>query len=109
MRSRKATLSVAAVARIAGGACLFFVFQSERHLTGENAALRTFDALTRQAASALTDLRAGQEAYVATGQGEEIWLPKVDAAADSLRRTIASLRATAQSLGARASLDEAGD
>src|SRR5690349_12845139 len=109
MRSRGAKLSVAAVAWIAGGVSLFFVIQSERHLAADTSVVRTFDMLARQAGNALADLRASEEAYVATGQGEQSWQPKVAAALESVSRTITSLRTTAQSLGARAALDEAGD
>src|SRR5215471_12350578 len=109
MRSRSAKLMVAAVAWIAVGASLFFIYQSERQSIVGRAALRVFDAHAREVSDALASLRAGQQAYVASGQGEAIWLPKVTATTDSVSRAIVDLRSAAESLGARASLDQAGD
>jgi hypothetical protein len=100
---------VAAVAWIAGAAALTFIYQSERHLITGRAALRGFDEHARALSDALATLRAGQQAYVASGQGEAIWLPKVTATTDAASRAIVDLRSAAESLGARASLDQAGD
>jgi hypothetical protein len=100
---------VAAVAWIAGAAALTFIYQSERQLIIGRTALRVFDEHARELSDALANLRAGQQAYVASGQGEAIWLPKVTATTDAVSRAIVDLRSAAQSLAARASLDQAGD
>src|SRR5262249_15759902 len=100
MRSRTAKLMVAAVAWIARAAPLTFIYQSERQLATGRLALRGFDEHARALNDALANLRAGQQAYVASGQGEAIWVPKVTATTDAVSRAVVDLRSAAQSLGA---------
>lgn len=112
MRSRKARLSTTALAWIAIGAAAFFLLQSERQLARLRADFRGFDRRAGEAGGVLADLRTGQQAYVATGQGVQgaaVWIPRVTATIENAAQAIAALRAAARSIGARASLDEAAD
>ena len=107
MRSRVARLTCGAVAWIAFGAAAFFVIQSEKQIVEVRAAVRAFDVHAREAADALADLRASQQAYVAAGQGVAFWMPKVAATLDAATSAIASLRQGARSAETRSALAEA--
>jgi len=107
MRSRAARLTFGAVAWIAIVAAATFLFYSEKRIAGRRAAVRAFDVHAREAADQLADIRAGQQAYVAAGQGVAFWMPKVAATLTGATETIAGLRQTALSPEARSALDEA--
>jgi CHASE3 domain sensor protein len=107
MRSRVARFSVGAAAFAAIAAASFFVIHSEKQIADERAAVRAFDLHAREAADALADVRVGQQAYVAAGQGIAFWMPKVAATTDAAAKLIAELRRTAAGAEARSALDEA--
>src|SRR6059036_2650693 len=109
MRSRAARLIVGAVALVAFIAAGAFLVHSEKHLAAHRAIVRTFDLHAREAADALADLRAAQQAYVAAGQGVAFWMPKVTATADLAAKIVSGLRKAATSLEARGALDEAAN
>ena len=107
MRSRAARsiIAVFAVVAIAGSAA--FLYVSEKQIAASTLALRDFDRHAREAADALGDLRSGQQAYVAAGQGVAFWMPKVASTLDAITAAVRTLRQTATSTDARASLDQA--
>lgn len=61
------------------------------------------DALTR----AVLDLRMGQQAYVAAGQGDEFWGSKVAGRIADLREGLGAVRALASTADAQAQIDDA--
>src|SRR5438067_11089198 len=97
MRSRALRTTCGAIAWIAVGLAAFFLFRSEKQLTELGAAVRAFDLHAREVSTSLDDLRAGQQAYVAAGQGVAFWMPKVAATTDAARTGIAPLRGSALS------------
>ena len=107
MRSRAARFTFGAVAWIAFGAAAYFLIQSEKQIAQMQTALRAFDLHAREASDALADVRAGQQAYVAAGQGVAFWTGKVAATVETATATIAALGRAATSAGARSALDEA--
>jgi CHASE3 domain sensor protein len=107
MRSRAARLSVGAAACVAIAAASFFVVHSEQQIADERAAVRAFDLHAREAADALADVRVGQQAYVAAGQGIAFWMPKVTATTETAAQLIAGLRQTAEGAEAKSALNEA--
>ncbi len=107
MRSRAARFTLGAVAWIAFGAAAYFLIQSEKQIGQMQAALRAFDLHAREAADALADLRASQQAYVAAGQGVTFWTGKVASTIDTATATIAALGQAATSAETRSALDEA--
>lgn len=109
MRSRPVRSIVGTLALLAVVAAGFFLIRSEQHLSQQRAATRAFDLHAREAADALSDLRASQQAYVAAGQGVAFWMPKVAVTADLASTIISGLRETATSLEARGALDEAAN
>jgi hypothetical protein len=66
--SRAARLTLSATAWIALGAAAFFLVTTEQKVADRRSALRSFDVHAREAAVALADARAAQQAYVAAGQ-----------------------------------------
>lgn len=109
MRSRATSLALGGVVWIAIGAAAFFFVHTEKQMAGLREAVRAFDLHAREAADALTDLRVGQQAYVAEGQGVAFWMPKVAATGDVISQAVQALRRSAKDAAARSSLDEAAD
>src|SRR5437016_14207494 len=104
MRSRAARFTFGAVAWLAIGGAAAFVVNSERHIAAERAAVRDFDLHAREAADALADLRASQQAYVGAGQGVAFWMPKVASTLDAATELVGALRRTAASAETSAAL-----
>ena len=107
MRSRTVRLTLAVLATIVASAVGLFLFRSEPQLNTRRAAVRAFDGRAREAAAALSDLRSGQQAYVAAGQGVAFWMPKVAETLTRVTESVTVLRESAQSDVARTALDEA--
>src|SRR5215475_5188268 len=105
--SRAARLTLSATAWIALGAAAFFVVTTEQQIADRHSALRTFDRQAREAAVALTDARAGQQAYVAAGQSSNYWIPKVATIVQEAGTTVGTLRGTAVSAAAGQALGDA--
>jgi|KBSMisStaDraftv2_1062788.scaffolds.fasta_scaffold115099_2 GAF domain len=97
MRSRPARLTLSALAWIALGAAAFFTFDTQQQIDSRRSALREFESTARDAADALDDAQAGQQAYVAAGQTPRDWLPKVATFLQTASSSIDSLRSSAQS------------
>jgi len=98
---------IVAVAWIALGTAGYFVFTSQQTITASAATLRAVDLHAREADDALADLRVGQQAYVATGQGVGFWMPKVAATLATVNAALGALRQTATSPDARAAAEQA--
>jgi hypothetical protein len=92
---------------MAVAAAAVFLIRSERQIASSSTALRVFDLHARETAAALTDMRTGQQAYVAAGQGVAFWMPKVTATMTNVKGAIVSLREQAASVAARAALMDA--
>lgn len=107
MRSRAARFTLSAVAWVAIAAAGYFLVTSEQQLSSQRTALRAFDQQARETAAALADLRAGQQAYVAAGQGVAFWMPKVDVLIKRIAGTVDVLRASATTGDGRQPLVEA--
>src|SRR2546425_1230308 len=107
MRSRTVRITVGLLALIALGLAAGFVIRTEQQVTTVTASVRAFDLHARETTDALADLRVGQQAYVAAGQGVAFWMPKVATTATVVRNGILALRQSAASGPARAALMEA--
>ncbi len=105
--SRAARLTLSATAWIALGAAAFFLVTTEQKIADRRAALRTFDLHAREAAVALADARAGQQAYVAAGQSSSYWIPKVATIVQEVGGAIDTLRGAAISAAAAQALLDA--
>ena len=95
MRSRAARLSSTILACLALGAAAFFLNDTEHSVGTRRTAVREFDQHAREAARGISDARAGQRAYVASGQSAAFWMPKVAAVFPELTRTVDDLRGLA--------------
>lgn len=107
MRSRPARLTLSALAWIALGAAAFFTVTTQKAVDHRRASLRAFEATARDAADALGDAQAGQQAYVAAGQEASDWYPKVSTFVQTASTSVDALRATAASQAAAPLLLEA--
>ncbi len=107
MKSRAARLALLVLFLVALGVTAFLFRQTEAARRNEVAAAQSFTAGSRTAARDVLDLRAAQQAYVATGQGEDFWTAHVTAALSRLRDGLGELRSSAVSPEAQASIDAA--
>jgi hypothetical protein len=107
MRSRAARFTLGAIAWLAIGGAAAFVFYTERQVAAGRSAVRAFDHRAREASDAIAELRAGQQAYVAAGQGTDFWVPKVAGLIESITQTLSAIRTSAGSAASKASIDDA--
>lgn len=82
-------------------------FALERQIAGGHEAARSFDELAWSVAVSIADLRAGQQAYVAAGQGDAYWAGKVLSRLDVVKTRLASLRQVTTAGAAASALDSA--
>ena len=107
MRSTAARLIVGVAACLAIGIAFLVIIQSERQLTSQRNALRTFDVLSREAVAALASTRTAESAYVAAGQGLGYWMSQVDALLENTSSRLNELRPLAGGDEARGALTAA--
>ncbi len=107
MRSRAVRLTLSAMAVGVLAAAGFFVFKTEQQIDSRRAAARRFEERVRAVDRALSDLRMGQQAYVAAGQSADAWMPKVVSMSGEAARGVDDLRSAAATPDARSSLMEA--
>jgi hypothetical protein len=86
-----------AIAWIALGAAALYVVRTEQQLADRRAALRAFETASHDAADALGDVQAGQQAYVAAGQDTREWMSKVATYLQTASNSVEMLRTTALS------------
>ena len=107
MKSRAARLTVGVLPWIVLGAAASFIVYSDRQTTGRRDALAAFDLRAGAAVDMLADARAGEQAYVAAGQGVAFWMPKVDTLLASAAGAIDDLHEHAISAAGRKALSDA--
>lgn len=107
MRSRAARVTLSATAWIVLGAASYFLVITEQQIAIRRSSLRAFDLRASETASALSDARAGQQAYVAAGQSPAFWLPKVSTLIQDGADSVDALRASAMGDETRRALLEA--
>ncbi len=100
-------VTFAAIAWLALAGAAVFLIYSEKQLHQDRILTRAFDVQAREAAEALSDLRAAQQAYVAAGQGIAFWMPKVSTTSDAAAKSLSSLQRAAVSGDAKSALDQA--
>jgi CHASE3 domain sensor protein len=106
MHTRAARLVLLAIFVASLAVAAFLFRKSESLAAAQLTTARTFETSARMVERGLVDLRATQRGYVAAGQTADFWIPRVAQSVESLRQTVANLRATAVSPVAQASLDE---
>src|SRR5260221_4878551 len=104
-RAIRLTLGAAAWIGLAVGSLLFFNYATR--IGSLDASARDFEQRSRDAASTLADLRAGEQAYVAAGQGVAFWTPKVAAASAAVTSTLSALRESTGDSDVQGALDRA--
>lgn len=107
MRSRAVRMTLTLLAVAALGAAAYFTWTIEKREGDRRATVAAFDAALTAGLRSAFELRAAQQAYVATGQSESYWFDKVTALSESLRGSIDTLNATAASQSARDALANA--
>ncbi len=99
------SLLILCLAAISGAG--FLLWSSARVDARGGATLRQFALHARGARSAIGELRAAQQAYVAVGQGEDFWFARVSELGKEIEERIGSLRSLAQASGTASDLEAA--
>ncbi len=99
------TLLLVFLAAMGSTASLFW--RAERDVRRSAAAARDFDERARAAALGAIELRAAQQAYVASGQGPDFWFARTNTVQNDLKRRVAALRTETSSSDAVAAFENA--
>ena len=86
-----------------------YIQVNQRRLSGQRQALTTFEQTAAPIVVATLELRAGQQAYVAAGQGEGYWGTRVESAIQSLSDALLKLRQLTQNPASHAAIDAAAE
>jgi hypothetical protein len=105
MHSRAARLMLFCLFVAAVSVAGFLFWQGTARMQGESARAGALDVAARTAERNLLDVRAGQFAYVAAGQGTDFWTTRVAHDLEAARSAIKTLRGAIESPHARAALD----
>ena len=104
-RGLRLTLLTVFLAAMAATAYLFWMAEGEGRRT--ESAARMLDEAARSAILSVTELRAAQEAYVATGQGADFWFARSNALQNELKGKIVALRTSVSASRAVSALEGA--
>ena len=107
MKSLAVRLVLLAAFVVAGSMAAYFVWTSEFQLRRSVDDVRAFDRAALEAERAVLEMRSAQEAYVAAGQGAQVWITKVAAFLDAAKGRLEFLRGHAASAGAQSAIDNA--
>lgn len=104
-RAVRLTLAVFAAGAIATAAWVTWSAGRQAALVADS--FRTIDANGRAAATAIADLRAAQQSYVAAGQGQAFWFARVSSLLTDITAKLDSLKSGMKAPAAAASIDDA--
>lgn len=105
MQHRAARLTLMVLFAVALGAAAYLFWRADTEISSQQAAARAFDGASRATARAILDIRVAQQAYVASGQNGDFWIPKASEGLQALPASLAALRDQAISPDAKAALD----
>ena len=107
MRSRPARLTLCTLALIALCGTVLYSTLTQSQIDERQTAFQLFERTARDAADALQDVQAGQQAYIAPGQDSREWMNKVTSYLGTITNAIEALKPTAVSPATKASLQDA--
>ena len=107
MRSRAVRVTLLLLAVAAIGTAAYFSWDLERRTAAAAANHNTVDWKLEAAARQTIELRAAQQAYVASGQSETFWITRVTESITQLDDAIADIRRGQLSADAQAALERA--
>ncbi|MEO7272492.1 MAG: GAF domain-containing protein [Vicinamibacterales bacterium] len=107
MKSRSARLALLVLFVLALGVTAYLFRKGEIARRAETAAADVFNAKARSTSRSILELRAAQQAYVATGQGEDFWAARVTSTLANVKEGLTALRAAAISTDGQAALEAA--
>lgn len=107
MRSRPARLTICTLALITLCGAVFYSFYTQSHIDSRRTAFLLFERTARDAADALQDVQAGQQAYVAPGQDSREWMTKVTAYLKTLTTAIEGLKPATTNPASKVALQDA--
>lgn len=99
MSNRWFRFVIALLALGAAGAAAFRVFQYEHRLASAAASTRAAEYAVESAANHISEIKAAVAAYVAPGQGQDVWAARVSMLLEKLRASWGELDRAAMSAG----------
>src|SRR5215213_2434500 len=105
MRSRAVRLLLTLLAIGGIGFAAYVLVLNQRRMNAAFYAGRDLDAQVASASRHTLELRAAQQAYVATSQDPQFWSAKTTEIVTALRGTLGAIRSRATSAGAGVALD----
>ncbi|HEX5474879.1 MAG TPA: hypothetical protein VFX12_09480 [Vicinamibacterales bacterium] len=107
MTRRAVRLTLLMVFLAAVGVTAYLFWTADQQARGLESSARRFDDRARAAELRIDDLRAAQQACVATGQGQDFWIKQTAAVLADVRSRLHALESDAAPGEATASLDQA--
>lgn len=107
MKSLAVRIMLLAVFILASGMAAYFVWTSESHIRRSVDDVRAFDQSALDAERRVLELQSAQHAYVAAGQGAQVWITRAAEASTTVKARLEYLRAQASSPRAQTALDNA--
>jgi hypothetical protein len=107
MTNRAVRLTLVFLFVVAMGVCAYLLWTGEARARMQTDALAAYQHRAVTTARDVIDLRASQQAYVATGQGAQFWGDKVASALAGVRESLTALKGASLSLQAQSALDAA--
>ena len=107
MRSRTLRWTIFGLFIAVVATAAYLLWRSETASLASTNVANSFSARTAALTRAVLDLRMGQQAYVAAGQGDEFWGSKVAARIADLQEELGAVRALASTADAQAQIDDA--
>jgi hypothetical protein len=107
MKSLAVRIMLLAVVISASGMAAYFVWTSESHVRRSVDDVRAFDQSALDAERGVLELQSAQHAYVAAGQGAQVWITRAAEASTTVKARLEYLRAHATSPRAQTALDNA--
>lgn len=107
MKSLAVRIMLLAVFILASGMAAYFVWTSESHVRRSGEDVRAFDQFALDAEHSVLEMRSAQQAYVAAGQGAQIWITKAGETSAHVKARVEYLRAHATDPRAQSALDNA--
>ena len=107
MNTRLIRVLIVVVAVVIGFAASYFLNELDARINTERGSVDTLRDQARVLSATIADVRAGQVAYVARGQGEAFWMAHVDSLLPALQKHAAEFAASLTVPGAQTAFEAA--
>jgi hypothetical protein len=107
MNTRVIRLLIVVIGVVIGFVASYFLNDLEARINSERTSMETLRGQAKALSAAIADVRAGQVAYVARGQGEAFWMSHVESLLPVLQKHTLEFGSSLTAPAAQAAFDEA--